>query len=399
MQRGRLSLPVEIQEQIIDHLALSRGSRRALRNCALVCRAWTPRSHNLFRTVVLAPVGVETMRQLAQVLYESPRLRSLVGEIRISMAHQPKEEQLTVRESCEVLPLVLSGVVPTLHSTLKVTAMNRNAVPLRLHRAFFTSLTQITSITTLRLYHVMFYSFGDFARIISTLTKLHSLGCDHVRWRSMGARRFPPSYHMACTISRLHWEGANTSSEELPVLAPGTDALLTNVCQSIEELCIDAHDLGSPSRSSQPPLSAFPMLHTLQVNWRCSREQAQKNTEATAALATARSSSLERFILKLEPDMVKLSSRLDDHVRALARTLDPRLNSPFFPALRLVTVHIGVISWSGDPGRWYSQLSELFPATFQRGLLHICGVRQNPSHRTLVLEDVEILSEGRMTLL
>ena len=78
--------PVEVCENIIDMLYSSTLLRdqiehtRALRSCALVCRAWRTRSQrNLFYFVILH--GTEAIRRLAVVLDNGPHLCHYVREV------------------------------------------------------------------------------------------------------------------------------------------------------------------------------------------------------------------------------------------------------------------------------------------------------------------------------
>ncbi|EIW52401.1 uncharacterized protein TRAVEDRAFT_61340 [Trametes versicolor FP-101664 SS1] len=388
-------LPVEVFEEIIDAVGGFWRPQHTLKNCALTCRAWLPRSQlNLFRCIIVAPTGAEQLYRLAHVLDVSPHLREFVHEIKVSMSKRQAGKQLTGREAFEVLPILLSGKVPALRA-LRVSAINKNASALILYPSFFATLPQLKSITTLELYHVTFARFGELARMLSILANLRDLKCGYVRWQSAGVYRFPPGYYGSCSISHFRWEGPKPSSNGASILAPGTDALLTAARLSIVDLSVDAHEFGPRSGHS---LSSFPALRVLRLNWRLGLDDSpEENAEIAAALANSGSATLRHFTLRISipRDPIVSSSKTHDHIQAIGHGLDSSLSSASFPALQAIVIHGGHDPWLFEPQWWWSELAAAFPRAYKKQMLHLCGTRQDLNYRRFVPQEVELTVDGR----
>ena len=196
--------PTEIYEQVIDSLAQFQKPHKALRNCALVCWAWVPRSRLcLFRSISFASTGSEGVHRLAKLLDEAPHLRLLIQEVKLSMTQHPLGSGPQSRETIEILPFLLYGKLPALRN-LRLSAMNRNARPLSFHSSFFPALAGFQAVTTLGLYHVTYARSGDFVRMIAILPNLQTLECGYIGWIHRDSHIFDP-----LRISTLRFEGAN----------------------------------------------------------------------------------------------------------------------------------------------------------------------------------------------
>ena len=196
--------PTEIYERIIDFVGEWRRPYRTLRSCSLTCWAWVPRSRlNLFRCISFASTGSEGIHRFARLLDEAAHLQLLIQEVKISMGDHPVGAGPQTREALEILPILLYGKLPTLR-TLRLSAINRHALPLSLHPSFFPSLAQFRTVTTLVLYHVTFARSADFVRTVASLPRLRTLECGYVEWLAQDGHSFD-----TLSLSRLSLEGAN----------------------------------------------------------------------------------------------------------------------------------------------------------------------------------------------
>lgn len=258
-----IPLPTDVIEQIIDTIALLESiseRSQALRNCALTCKSWLPRSqYNLFRRVryhipgtlqerkhvqriitlpfqrrhkTVSPPGPSVFDALANVLDNAPCLKHLVREIEVLLPcdpHQSPEQwngpkpwssshagglNLAPLERCSQLSL------PALN-TLRFVGFYRDAATLEIvdsARFHFIPTILFHTVTTLELHYIVINSCYVFEWIIASLGNLRNLECEHTHWG-------PPygnfnTYHRIavgpCTVSRLRLEGLNEYEVRIP---------------------------------------------------------------------------------------------------------------------------------------------------------------------------------------
>lgn len=90
-------LPIELIEEIIDHLA---DSNQSLRSCSLVCKQWLPRSrawiyHSLSTCPTLPTYISEPFLEATHNIQSSPHLLSLVKKIKVDCCHVPELTRIT----------------------------------------------------------------------------------------------------------------------------------------------------------------------------------------------------------------------------------------------------------------------------------------------------------------
>ena len=206
-------LPIEVCERVIeavfdDRYRLVPTATATLSRCALVCRAWRSCAQKArFKYVSIR--DKDALYRFAGLISSYPELGSYV---RILSVHG----YLHIPYSPAVLfPTVLSGMMKNL-SELYILGFNdtqKAAEPLSdgkkelstlpIHRYFPSLLAPFSFIHTLYLTHVKFPSFGDFARVLHTLSGLRTLSCGHVSWAVLGQ---VPIFMENNRLSDRHWQ-------------------------------------------------------------------------------------------------------------------------------------------------------------------------------------------------
>ena len=195
-----MHIPIEVFENVIEMLYSGNNIQDqlvhvgALRSCSLVCRAWRPRAQMmLFSAVILD--NVSSLYKLASTLDDAPHLSSYVRDL-----HLTGRSLHTGTSLLALFPSVLGSKALNLRRLdvrhiLDSTAWYPDAskatkekqLPcLPLHPIFPRQLSFFRAITDLHLEAITFPNFGDFARMITVLPNLHTLGCLGVQWITLG---------------------------------------------------------------------------------------------------------------------------------------------------------------------------------------------------------------------
>ncbi|KAM5538660.1 hypothetical protein V8D89_007689 [Ganoderma adspersum] len=162
----RARLPIEIQEHIIDHLVNDVVS---LRNCALTCRVWLPRS----RSLLLCAFRIATRSSWdAAIDYfqENDRMRPLVRSI--TMAPAPTERMWLLG----TYPSLLFRMLPNLRRwEIRAPVDAEKGMPrVVFHRTTLIQL-RFSPITELHVSSIQFSSLTDFVRLLSSIPLLRVL--------------------------------------------------------------------------------------------------------------------------------------------------------------------------------------------------------------------------------
>ncbi|KAI0743418.1 hypothetical protein C8Q80DRAFT_1323946 [Daedaleopsis nitida] len=219
-------LPIELCERVIDVAGGEpwRGTGRAidyaaLRTCALVCKAWSPRArHNLFFRV-----GLRTARQLKLFLDvaatgQRTREMELTLPLRTTGPRSGCRKQCTSRDSAHREPAAEASA--SLASPLLAHAV-RGVRVLALHysewlypRAYIRLLgSQFAAVTTLDLYCVTFTTGGDLARVVWGFPNLQRVHCGVVVVKYGGTHTLPvvtPGVVPCRKISDLRMTGCSS---------------------------------------------------------------------------------------------------------------------------------------------------------------------------------------------
>lgn len=179
------TLPIEIQETIINFVAGDVDPVETLRSCAATCRDWRPRSRrHLFRSLRIVPTSTHNnnVDKLITLLRQSPQVRQYI-------------HSLDVVGSTERLPTLqnvfvgLGGLLP------QVREISLERGSLYRHHGLH-SLSHYTksfsSVTSLTLRKVTLHSGRDLQQIVSGLQGLQTFTLSDPRWHGPSFQAFFP---------------------------------------------------------------------------------------------------------------------------------------------------------------------------------------------------------------
>ncbi|KAI0737235.1 hypothetical protein C8Q80DRAFT_1214347, partial [Daedaleopsis nitida] len=196
-------LPIEVYESIIDAVYDDRtsyktfsSSRKDLRNCCLVCRAWRPRSQmRLFYAIELPDASA--LYALVDLLDAMPSLSAYVRILHLigRSHHDP-------RSVVALFPTLLMPKLPRLYSLsiirlveqndkgtakIKIAAGTRTFPYLPIHPRFPSLFAPYSgSVRQLYLNSVSFPSYDDFVGVLFAFRNLVDLRCSTVQWSVLG---------------------------------------------------------------------------------------------------------------------------------------------------------------------------------------------------------------------
>ncbi|RDX43232.1 hypothetical protein OH76DRAFT_1233763 [Lentinus brumalis] len=189
-------LPIEVCERIIEavydekYYAVST-SLATLSSCALVCRAWRPRAQRvLFEFVPLR--DKDALYRFAELLHASPELGTYVRTLEFrGYLHVPYSPVVLFLTALRGRLTNLTGLFilgfDDIEKAAKPLPEGEKELPfLPIHRFFPSLLMSISHIRRINITDVRFPSFGDFARVLSTLHNLKELHCDYISWAVLG---------------------------------------------------------------------------------------------------------------------------------------------------------------------------------------------------------------------
>ncbi len=178
-------VPVEVAERAIDQLA---DDHRSLRNCALVCRQWLPRTRlYLFREVVLTTY--QQLYMLCSILQSTSTLRHLVQVVRVDMGKElintqhpllPSQDDIS-RPSptlgfCHICDSVVLALLPYLPSVRRIhlggLPTQQHIISLTMRSITLATLRRYSLIDELRLSYLYFDSAIHFSRVLLAFPSL-----------------------------------------------------------------------------------------------------------------------------------------------------------------------------------------------------------------------------------
>lgn len=177
--------PIDVFEVVIDQAS---NNTDTLRNLSLTCRTFLYRSrYNLFSSI-----GIQTVQQMEsfrQFLDSHPWAPLLVQKVTLSTI-VPTNQLTPNLRLFEVIPARLITRLPNLRS-LSMTQKNFTAMPLpaawfSLHRSALSCYRKLYGgcIQYLELCGVPFDRYSDFTRLLSAFTRIHTLTCSHISFRT-----------------------------------------------------------------------------------------------------------------------------------------------------------------------------------------------------------------------
>lgn len=184
--------------------------RRTLLDCALVCRAWRPRSQDiLLRRVIIS--STSTLRRLAFSLKATPHLGKLVLWLDICTPRNPRHKYFGGSESTWYSPQSIIALFPSLLmrrlpnlKRLDLIALFptdlqwpdcediRNPLSVKflphlpLPQLYPRMLSNFSTLRQLDLLVIDFASFGEFMRVVNAFSQLETLECRAIGWTVWG---------------------------------------------------------------------------------------------------------------------------------------------------------------------------------------------------------------------
>ncbi|TBU52255.1 hypothetical protein BD310DRAFT_940626 [Dichomitus squalens] len=308
--------PVEVCENIIDMLYSVAivdqvEDSRALHRCALVCRAWRVRSQrNLFYSVVLH--DLPALQKFSAVLDNAPHLCDYVHELTLvgRTLH-------TTTSPLSLLPIILRGKLPNLQEvTINRVCEDEDWYPsasdsesakslqyLPLHPRFAVYFSAFTTVSRLHIVDITFGHFNDLARMIDSLPALRTLHCAGVRCVTLG----PLPFNMKPRADEIH--------------APARP-FAPNL-QELRLAYLDIHCVRRLVSACGPRLRELsvtvPFFHDAEMVL-----PGDPTTESTVGVDLSLCSTLDRFDIWLDPELVTEGQSLDK-LKAMLDSWDSEL--------------------------------------------------------------------------
>ncbi|TFK87466.1 hypothetical protein K466DRAFT_111572 [Polyporus arcularius HHB13444] len=171
---GTVKLPMDVEENIIDQL---EDVIPSLRNCALTCRAWRPRS----RYHLVSSIQIRTRKDFASLCEFFERHRNLASLVK-ALTIFPSDEEPSPRSLVEVALVELLRQLPNLRQyklvyDLHVNDGARPTYSTTFHPRSLTHFKMYLHAETLRLGPLRLLSHEELARIVIALPRLRTLQC------------------------------------------------------------------------------------------------------------------------------------------------------------------------------------------------------------------------------
>ena len=196
-RRKGLTLPTEVCERIIDHVARrspkpnyssawASGTPETLKACALTCKAWTARSQwHLFHFL--------------EVVCSSTSSQSLANFYALLDKHKTlvhKVEALRVQAGDRTMPTIhtISARLPQLLHNIKALTLSRGVLSPPPSPFFFAAMRQFRRVTKLTLWKMTFQSVHDLRHTICSLPALQVLNIFWPTWLKPHTSALPGVY-------------------------------------------------------------------------------------------------------------------------------------------------------------------------------------------------------------
>ncbi|OCH88391.1 hypothetical protein OBBRIDRAFT_795287 [Obba rivulosa] len=376
-------LPIEVWENIID-LAGYPFDRPSMLSCALVCRAWLPRSQfHLFNAVCLRTT--RQIRLLGQTICGVAYLRSFVAEISLCLDEN-------AAKSLNLFPDLLSRLPRVVDVTLASFTLYPKGIMLKAKHETIaypvarwqrrrwrhaddsaivdtplgwnvTSMTY-TSVRSLTLGRVGFRDFSDFGWILCGFPNLLNLYCSNITWRSAEVNPLAFDVHRDIALKKLNVLKLCFGTVEGRGLGYIVDAVGT----SLHTLFLSE----SPSNFSAGQamynlnLRRFTCLSAFYVrNWLYSPQL--DNAWLPVVLESMASNGLQHVTFAFHCGITCMTRR-EMLERMLCPRIDEILSRPQFASLTQVTF---AFDDTGNRSYWLAQLRWRMPKFSARGIINV----------------------------
>lgn len=186
------SLPIEVEEQIIDYLGSEVGpDHKTLASCALTCKAWVPRSRiYLFQRVSI--LDVERLYGLSSLPFSPShpipdsvqQLWSLEShsEQQPSFGHLVPHFLATRLPNVQHLQLGQRPYAGVMSSTTPSPELSKTEKPFPYHATLLPHLARFRNVTRLNLDHYHFDTYSDVRRFIGAFPALTRVTLQKITW-------------------------------------------------------------------------------------------------------------------------------------------------------------------------------------------------------------------------
>ncbi|TBU38944.1 hypothetical protein BD309DRAFT_970812 [Dichomitus squalens] len=284
---------------------------RTLHHCALVCRAWRVRSQrNLFYSVILH--DLPALQKFSAVLDNAPHLCDYVYELTLvgRTLH-------TTTSPLSPLPIALRGKLPNLQEVTIIRVCEdedwypsasesesaKSLQYLPLHPRFALYFSAFTTVSRLHIVDITFGHFNDFARMITSLPAFQLLECTRVRCVALG----PLPFSMKSRADEIH-------APARP-FAPNLQELRL---WSVDIHCVQRLVSACGPRLRELAVS-MPLFHDAEMVL-----PGDPTTESTVGVDLSLCSTLDRFDIWLDPELVTEGQSLDK-LKAMLDSWDSEL--------------------------------------------------------------------------
>ncbi|KAI0757826.1 hypothetical protein C8Q80DRAFT_123683 [Daedaleopsis nitida] len=187
-------VPVEVAEDIINEL---QDDHPSLRNCALTCQAWLPRSRvHLFRTVHITNLAQSTSLRNILTLTSPSMLPQLIQSVDLEAVPgfriKPKRTKcnFSISEILDTVSIVMLPLLPNLRNCIIRGTLQSNLgvySSFRVRPISLACLRCFSTISKLSLIYVDIRCAADFLLLLDALPALRSLAVEHAAMRYSGS--------------------------------------------------------------------------------------------------------------------------------------------------------------------------------------------------------------------
>ncbi|KAI0672493.1 hypothetical protein C8Q78DRAFT_1027588 [Trametes maxima] len=363
--------PIIFPQEIIDNFIDGcYDDTYTLRQCALTCRAWLPRSrHNLYYRIVLR--RHEQLLSLSWSLSSSSELPELVLELVVEM---PLETPATfVNEVCAVLARQIPRVRKlTVAQPRFVYPDARETVQISTSTA--ACISTFASVTHLALMDLLLDSLVDLIRIVKALPSLSVLQCKAIEWEEPETPADDPLFDEEgwLSLDTLAMAGSWDDVPDIDILFRAVDP------QRLKHLSIDSSavfsDYGLVFDDVFPVIHSFTALESLtivHIYLPYTPEQIgnMQDTVSSVLGGIVSPGSFQR--VKIDFTQVVSRSRQDvvETAKNVSSALDEALLSN--PHLEEAVVEVAVADSAQFGDWWKTEFEGAFSSLHQRGILRV----------------------------
>ncbi|KAI0357884.1 hypothetical protein OH77DRAFT_1310649 [Trametes cingulata] len=353
--------PQEIFDQIIDD---SWRDAETLRQCALTCHAWLPRSRlNLFSTAVLR--RSDQLHKFSRALSSSTEAAALVQELILAPPYKVKPAFINsalialasklprVRKLCLVRP---PFAWPDKRGSL--------SIPLRLVEF----ITRFSTLTHVVLVDLSFASFLDLVHIVTALPNLTALDCRALDWgdQAMVPHDSPMRQAGSLSLGSLAVTGSWNALHGISMLFRAVNV------ESLKSLTVDSNAGSSDDfETFLDVLQSYTALETFTIAnlyfpW--SDNLSAMHETIKCVLGSLSSSSLRRICLDFTQAMGRSRHEIVETATIMSAVAEDSLSASKFAGVEIL---VRVADKAESESWWVAEMEAAFWGLYTRGVLRV----------------------------